>query len=209
MSFKMITPSQIVIALLCGAFTWTFIEYCFHRWLGHDARFRPNFFSNEHVRHHSEGDYFSPVWKKALMAGVVLTLLGTPAFFIASWLGLIFIIGLVLAYLYYELFHFAHHVHSGFISYDKKMRRHHFYHHFMNPRANHGVTSPLWDFIFRTYESPQVIRVPERLKMRWLTDPSSGEIYPEFTQWYELKRRHNKTKTPQEPNRSVTGANRS
>ena len=93
------------LALVSGALTWTLIEYGFHRWLGHDARFRPNFFSNEHTRHHSEGNYFSPLWKKVVMAIVVLTALGLPAYLIAEWTGLIFISGIVVAYLAYELTH--------------------------------------------------------------------------------------------------------
>ena len=175
------------LALVSGALTWTLIEYVFHRWLGHDARFRPNFFSNEHTRHHSEGNYFSPPWKKVVMAVVVLTALGVPAYLTAEWIGLIFISGIVFAYLAYELTHSLYHVHPGLTWYGKRMRRHHFHHHFANPKMNHGVTSPIWDVVFRTYEpAREQLRVPAKLQMRWLADPETGEVRPEHAQRYSI-----------------------
>ena len=59
---------DIAVAFLLGSFTWSWMEYVIHRWLGHDPRLRPNPFATEHVRHHAEGDYFAPSWKKALAA---------------------------------------------------------------------------------------------------------------------------------------------
>ena len=181
------------VSAMAGAVTWTLIEYCVHRWLGHEARFRPNFFSYEHTRHHSEGNYFSPLWKKILVAVLVLSLLGVPAYYLLDWYGLIYISGLVAAYLTYEYFHYAHHVHPGATRYGRRMRRHHFYHHFSNPRANHGVTSTLWDHVFGTYEPvTKVIKVPRKLSMYWLIDPQSDEVYSEHAHWYVLMGRSTK-----------------
>ncbi len=56
-----------LLAALAGALTWSFMEYCIHRWLGHDRRFIKNPFGSEHTAHHSQGDYFAPTWKKALV----------------------------------------------------------------------------------------------------------------------------------------------
>ena len=50
------------LAIVLGALTWTLLEYCAHRWLGHVHR--RNAFGAEHTRHHSQGDYFAPPWKK-------------------------------------------------------------------------------------------------------------------------------------------------
>ncbi len=57
---------SVVIALFLGALTWSFSEYCIHRWLGH--RFTKNFFGKEHVAHHSKGNYFASSWKKLTAA---------------------------------------------------------------------------------------------------------------------------------------------
>ena len=55
---------RVVVAHALGVFTWSFAEYVVHRWSGHDVRLRPNPCAAEHVPHHSEGNYFAPVWKK-------------------------------------------------------------------------------------------------------------------------------------------------
>ena len=91
-------------------------------------------------------------------------------------------------YLFYEVLHRLEHVWRGIGPYGRWARRHHFYHHFHNPRLNHGVTSPLWDLVFGTYARPGVIKVPEKLQMRWLVDPASGSVWPSLQDQYELRR---------------------
>jgi hypothetical protein len=60
--------STLPLAAVAGAAAWTFLEYVIHRWLGHHPRLRGNPFGVEHVRHHSEGNYFAPNRKKAAAA---------------------------------------------------------------------------------------------------------------------------------------------
>ncbi len=176
------------IALIAGGLTWTFLEYCIHRWLGHDRRFRPNFFGEEHVRHHSEGNYFSPAWKKAVMAVVVLAILAGPTLLLGGGIaGILYICGIVFAYLAYEWFHREEHITPGATRIGRYNRRHHYYHHFVDPKMNHGVTSPIWDFVFRTYRRPELIQVPRRLQMVWLADPETGEVRPEHRETYVLR----------------------
>ena len=67
------------------------------------------------------------------------------------------------------------------------LRRHHFHHHFVDGRKNHGVTTPIWDFVFGTYEQPTKIRVPAKLCMPWLRDPATGGIRAEHAATYELR----------------------
>jgi 4-hydroxysphinganine ceramide fatty acyl 2-hydroxylase len=65
------------------------------------------------------------------------------------------------------------------------VRRHHFHHHFGHPTANHGVTSPIWDMVFGTYERVDgPLRVPRRLAMVWLVD--DGQVRPEYADDYAL-----------------------
>ena len=176
----------MIMALLIGALTWTFLEYVIHRWLGHDSRFRPNFFAEEHIRHHSQGNYFAPAWKKLFMAAVTMLLLGPLAWLVAGpYLGLAWAASLVAMYLVYEWFHHCAHTHAGLGPYARYARRHHFYHHFMDPEVNHGVTTPIWDILFGTFRWPVRIRVPEKLAMRWLVD-SSGRVPERFSNSYEL-----------------------
>jgi len=180
-------PSTIFLALALGIATWSLVEYLLHRFLGHDRRTMPNFFSVEHTRHHTEGDYFAPAWKKGLAALVtsvlvflLLRLVVEPSLAIAYTAGFVGMYGI------YELVHRRAHTHEGIGAYGRYLRRHHFHHHFGNPKANHGVTSPLWDLVFGSYESVEAVRVPAKLAMRWLVDPATGAVWERFAPHYRV-----------------------
>lgn len=177
----------VFVAALLGLFSWTFVEYVMHRFLGHDPRTRPNPFATEHVRHHIEGNYFAPSWKKALTAAIAVVLLAYPATAIAGLAsGFAFVAGFVATYLSYEVVHRRDHTHPGKGAYARWSRRHHFYHHFGDPKSNHGVTSPIWDWVFGTYRKPGIIRVPRKLAMAWLVDPETEQVRAEHAAHYVL-----------------------
>ena len=191
---------SVLAAFLLGAITWTFLEYVIHRWLGHDVRTRPNPFAAEHVRHHSQGDYFAPAWKKGLSALVAVALLIGPSVALAgAVVGSSFALGFVSMYIAYEVLHRRDHTHPGRGSYMRFLRRHHFYHHFTDPSCNHGVTSPVWDWVFGTLRAPGLIRVPPKLAMRWLLDPSTGDVRPAYARHYELMRKGGRRSAEGEP----------
>lgn len=179
---------SVIVAGALGALTWTLLEYMIHRWMGHDRRFRRTPFGIEHVRHHSEGNYFSPSWKKVIIASVVAAFVSLPAIAIAGPThGLAYVGGLVVFYTAYEVLHRREHTCAGIGPYGRWARRHHFHHHFVDPHKNHGVTSPLWDLVFGTYEQPTVIPVPRKLSMSWLVDPATGDVHPAFASTYRLR----------------------
>ena len=60
-----------VLAFFLGGLAWSLLEYAIHRWLGHDARLRPNVFESEHTQHHAAGDYFAPTGKKVVVESIV------------------------------------------------------------------------------------------------------------------------------------------
>ena len=165
---------NLLLPIGLGILTWSLAEYFIHRFLGHVTT--KNFFGVEHTAHHSRGNYFAPWWKKAVTAVLVVAAMGPVAVLLTSWAsGLAYTFGFVGFYLSYEVLHRLEHVWRGVGPYARWARRHHFHHHFHNPKMNHGVTSPIWDLVFGTYEKPaEVLRVPEKLKMHWLTDPATG-----------------------------------
>jgi sterol desaturase/sphingolipid hydroxylase (fatty acid hydroxylase superfamily) len=176
------------IAVLAGIATWSLLEYLLHRFLGHDGRTMPNFFSVEHTRHHGVGDYFAPSWKKGIAALITFAAVTPLASLVAGReLGLLFSVSFVAMYVTYEVVHRRTHTHPGFGAYGRWIRRHHFHHHFENPHANHGVTSPVWDLVFGTFEPPRTVRVPAKLRMRWLCDPTTGQVRPQLAPYYELR----------------------
>lgn len=179
----------IVTSAVGGAMLWSVAEYGIHNWGGHGPRGKTEF-SREHLTHHATPTYFTATIKKAKAAGLALALmaplaiaaLGVPR-------GVAFAVAFSLAYLGYEWLHRRAHTHAaprGWLgAYGRMVRKHHFHHHFGAPRSNHGVTSPVWDFVFRTYEPPGVVRVPARHAMTWLVD-DGGEIKPEYAADYVL-----------------------
>jgi sterol desaturase/sphingolipid hydroxylase (fatty acid hydroxylase superfamily) len=180
---------SIVAALSAGAFTWTFLEYVIHRWLGHDPRFRGNPFGVEHVRHHVEGNYFAPTWKKLALVPLAAAVAAVPAVpLLGPTLGLAYVAGLIGFYGVYEALHRLEHVWPGVGPYARWARRHHFTHHFVDARCNHGVTTPLWDLVFGTYRTAEMITVPRKLAMPWLEEPGTGVVRAAFADRYVLAR---------------------
>jgi sterol desaturase/sphingolipid hydroxylase (fatty acid hydroxylase superfamily) len=58
--------------------------------------------------------------------------------------------GVMHGYLTYDMLHFA--IHRGTMTsrMGAYLRKHHLQHHYAVPERNFGVSSPLWDFVFRT-----------------------------------------------------------
>ncbi|MFO0665860.1 MAG: sterol desaturase family protein [Polyangiaceae bacterium] len=176
---------KVCLFTLAGALTWSFLEYLIHRFLGHYHRRNP--FAHEHIRHHAEGDYFAPTWKKLIAAlGATAIMLPPAMLCLGPGNGGAYVAGFVGFYGVYELLHRREHTHAGIGAYGRWARRHHFTHHFTDARFNHGVTSPIWDFVFGTYKKPSVIVVPRKLCMTWLKDELTGDIKATFAANYRF-----------------------
>jgi len=59
--------------------------------------------------------------------------------------------GLLVGYLAYDSTHFMVHHHSMPTRAGNFLKRHHMRHHFRDPDRDYGVSSPLWDVVFRTF----------------------------------------------------------
>ena len=177
-----------LLTILAGILSWSFAEYGLHNWYGHVAKGK-NDFSREHLTHHARKGYFAPAKKKARLAiPVALMAILISSQFVGFWMGLLYTISFISTYLAYEHFHYVMHTYPPRNDIGSYLRKHHFYHHFHNPWKNHGVTSPIWDMVFRTYEKTVKIRVPESHVLDWLMDPQTGEIAGRFAQDYEIIR---------------------
>lgn len=177
--------AAMAIAAALGALGWTLLEYVLHRFVFHAAKpVGPG--AKEHRKHHVQVNYFAPWWQKAL-AAVAATLILLP---LLSWiagftLGAACTLGFIGMYLLYEVLHRRAHTHPPRHRYGRWRRKHHFAHHFADPRLAQGVTTPLWDIVFGTRITVDRVRVPRRLAMQWLVD-ESGEIHAEYAGDYML-----------------------
>jgi sterol desaturase/sphingolipid hydroxylase (fatty acid hydroxylase superfamily) len=139
-----------------GVLAWTLLEYFFHRVLFH-ANFRAPWLreivNRSHLSHHvaprdPRQILVIPSFGLAVSVAIyVILYLLTKDPFAASGI----ITGIWLGFLYYEAVHYRVHMSQGHSRLLQYQRRAHFYHHFSNPRKCYGVTSPLWDYVFRSY----------------------------------------------------------
>jgi Fatty acid hydroxylase len=174
------------LAAAAGIAGWSASEYLIHRYLGHEWAKRRNAFSVEHVRHHATTSYFAASWKKAAAAAASAAIVGPLASAaVGRRRGVAFTAGYVAMYVSYEVLHRRAHTHPPTGHYSRWLRKHHFHHHFMSPKMNHGVTSPLWDHVFGTHQAPGPIRVPARHAMQWLLD-EDGQVAEAYRDDYVL-----------------------
>lgn len=173
-----------VLAFFLGALSWTLVEYVLHRGWGHRGGSK-NAFTVEHLAHHADVMYFAPSWKKGLAGLGVLGSTAPALVWAFGGVGFSAAVGFTLMYLAYEYVHRRLHTHAPRTRYGRWARRHHLYHHYSRPHLNHGVTTPIWDWVFRTLEVPQRIRVPRRNALPWMLD-EGGTMRPEFADDFEL-----------------------
>jgi sterol desaturase/sphingolipid hydroxylase (fatty acid hydroxylase superfamily) len=170
------------MTVFLGAFAWSFVEYAMHRFNGHELKGRTEF-SREHLRHHREEGYFTPTPRKLVAAFVVLA----PMLALTTWVGAPgFTLGFAVMYAFYEWLHRDVHVRAPWGAYGRWARRHHLHHHHRNPRSNHGVTSPVWDRVFGTFEQPErLVLVPSKAP-RWVLD-GEGAVAEAYSGDYALR----------------------
>ncbi|GAB5451252.1 MAG: hypothetical protein Hals2KO_15800 [Halioglobus sp.] len=182
---------SLISAFLLGAVGWTLLEYLLHRFIFHSRSIKA-LGAREHRKHHALVDYFAPWWQK-MLAAVVVTAILLPLLIQLSGTqhGIAGTLGFIVMYLAYELLHRRIHTHPPRHRYGRWRRKHHFAHHFVDPRRAQGVTSPFWDRAFGTVLSVDRVRVPRRLAMPWLVD-ANGEICADYVEDYELVGSHKK-----------------
>ena len=182
----------MIPSFLLGILTWSLFEYLLHRYIGHSKKVI-NGFSQEHRSHHVDGNYFMRLPKKVRVSLQVIVPLTLISIYCFQILGLCFALGFTTFFIAYEILHKRCHTHPPKTAYGHWMRKHHFFHHFGAPKKNFGVTSPLWDLIFRSYTPVSLIRLPRKKAMTWLLDPQTQEILPQFSDDYKLRTPHRKS----------------
>jgi sterol desaturase/sphingolipid hydroxylase (fatty acid hydroxylase superfamily) len=141
-----------MLAFFMGIVLWTLLEYLLHRFVFH--RFRGIVGSFHHEHHGAPRDakylFVRPPYSigiSALFVALIWWMTGD----IAQTLKLM--AGIWLGYLYYESVHYRVHFSPADGGWIGRQRRAHFRHHFHNSRKCFGVTTPLWDYVFRTTSS--------------------------------------------------------
>jgi dihydroceramide fatty acyl 2-hydroxylase len=144
---------QLALLTLGGIGVWTLTEYWLHRLVFHwepDNAFGRRMHFIIHGIHHDH-----PNDKMRLVMPPSVSIPLASLFLAAFWLILgeaAFPVfgGFILGYLFYDYTHYYVHHFVPTTDFAKRLREHHMRHHFQDHRYGYGVSSPLWDYAFRT-----------------------------------------------------------
>jgi len=144
----------LVLWLVAGWAFWTLFEYWMHRIVFH---FEPEdgigarlHFIIHGVHHDHPNDRLRLVMPPAVSIPLAaLFFLGFTALFGTPAAYPLFA-GFIVGYLGYDYMHYHLHHHTPKTKLGKQLREQHMRHHFQDHRYGFGVSSPLWDVIFRT-----------------------------------------------------------
>ena len=148
-------PARFLALFAGGLLAWTIIEYLLHRLAFHG--FAP------HYQHHADPTdpvfTVAPLWLSLSSTAVLLTAFSLATRSIAG--GASIVAGIIAGYLAYEAIHLRIHSQASGGALLRALRKHHYYHHFASDQVCYGVTSPLWDWVFRSVPSdvPETRRV--------------------------------------------------
>ncbi|MBS1645426.1 MAG: sterol desaturase family protein [Bacteroidetes bacterium] len=141
-----------VLLFVLGALSWSLFEYIMHRKVFHMIVQSPRakkFVYTMHGVHHEYPRDKERLFMPPVPSMVVASLLFLLFFGLMGWNALAFFPGFLLGYLAYGSMHFAIHAFAP-PRYLKALWRNHHLHHYKEPEKGFGVSSVLWDVIFRT-----------------------------------------------------------
>lgn len=136
---------EIPAAAGFGFLSWSFVEYAIHGLLAH--RFRTPVSPLHWSHHRTPAAVFTSPLAWVPLAAAILAVTWAVA---GPALGGAFFAGLLSGFLRYEYIHWRIHFRSPRTPRQERLRAHHLAHHFVNPKAYHGVTTRFWDHVLRS-----------------------------------------------------------
>ena len=144
----------VLVYYALGLFVWTFTEYTLHRFFFHyepKTEWGRKIHWTFHGVHH---DYPSDPLRLVMVPAVSLPLAALFFLLFTALMGthlvMAFMPGFLTGYLFYDTSHYAVHHFPIKGRIFGAMREHHLRHHFKDPDRGYGVSSALWDYVFRT-----------------------------------------------------------
>lgn len=145
---------EIVLLVVAGFALWTLSEYWLHRKIFHWDPDHPIGHRLHFIIHGVHHDHPNDRMRLVMPPGASIPL--AALFFGLFWLAfglptaLPLFAGFLIGYLMYDYMHYyLHHVVPR-SKLGKRLREQHMRHHFQDHRYGYGVSSPLWDAVFRT-----------------------------------------------------------
>lgn len=146
---------SIVGLVIFGLFIWTITEYLLHRFIFH-LELKSKIGARIHFIFHGVHHDYPSDSRRLVMPPSVSIPLATLFYFLFSFLigdvsVLPFFAGFLIGYLFYDISHYAIHHFNMHSKFWLAIKNHHIKHHYQDPDKGYGVSSPLWDYVFRTH----------------------------------------------------------
>jgi dihydroceramide fatty acyl 2-hydroxylase len=146
-----------------GLLSWGFVEYAVHRWVLHRVPRAEGFNlpgNLTHLRHHDD-----PLSLQRLTVQLSESLPICLVYYLGAWAiagtwqsATYLFTGLLAGYFYYEYLDFQAHHGTSKKRLIRYARKYHNQHHHYDATVRYGVTSPLFDYLFGTFELPRKTR---------------------------------------------------
>ncbi|HXR82042.1 MAG TPA: sterol desaturase family protein [Saprospiraceae bacterium] len=151
-----IAPGASILLFFSGLLTFTLVEYLVHRYTFHMEVTSPRKERLQYVLHGAHHHF--PKDKSRLAMPPIVSVILAAAFFLLYRLilgkyGIPFTGGFVAGYATYLCMHYSIHAFPPPKNIFKFLWIHHALHHYQQPNAAFGVSSPFWDVFFRTMPS--------------------------------------------------------
>jgi hypothetical protein len=147
------SAGNIAAAYLAGLFVWSLLEYAMHRASFHHVPRTEGQVAYGYLVHGVHHAY--PDDSRRWVMPLVVTIPISTLLFLLSRLALGLVgeplfAGFIHGYLTYDLLHYF--IHRGHMPtrLGRFLRQYHLAHHYAAPDRHFGVSSPLWDLVFRT-----------------------------------------------------------
>ncbi len=151
-AYKGNSPLWELALFVMGALFWSLFEYVMHRYVFHMVVEKPKakrFVYTMHGVHHEyprdKERLFMPPIPSMIIASVIFTIMKLSM----GWAALAFFPGFLFGYIMYGSMHYAIHAFAP-PKWLKALWRNHHLHHYSEPDKGFGVSSVLWDVVFRT-----------------------------------------------------------
>lgn len=151
--------AKLAACAVSGIIIWTLTEYILHRFVFHLKPIGPlseRFVFLFHGLHHDDPNDPTRLVMPPVPAILIMALIwGFFALFIPENFMTGFMAFFIVGYLCYDYIHYATHHFKMTGKVGRYLKKFHLQHHFRHEKAKYGVSSPLWDYIFRTVTGPK------------------------------------------------------
>ena len=153
---KQMTTTEALGLAAAGLIFWTLVEYLLHRFVFHyhpppgSPKMERFMFFIHGVHHEDPHDQRRLLMPPAASIALAVVIYTSFTMVLGATLVNPFFAGFVVGYIIYDYIHFATHFAHFHHPWFLRLKQNHLRHHFTAPTKLFGVSSTVWDYVFRT-----------------------------------------------------------